>query len=191
MSRTGVRNGSLALVGILFGFCSIAGLRALRTTDTPSTTTLAQQETIFGGTDQPCGGTAEKTTPEEARQHVPYRLLTPTDDLANPRSMSAFWRCSTTEIEMDFSSGIRVYEDVNLAENPAVTWAAMAAEDPSYTSVGEVRGQPAALIDPMKDPYDTVNGSVSLVDDDTWIVVEGNGRISIQALQRVANSLQG
>lgn len=90
---------------------------------------------------------------------------------------------------MTFSSGIKTYLDVNGIKDPAVAWAGLAAQDPDYTFVGTARGQPAALIDPLKDPAGTANGSVTVVDDGLWIVVEGNGKASISDLTRVTNSL--
>ena len=90
---------------------------------------------------------------------------------------------------MQFSSGINIYLDVNTISDPAAAWAALAAADSFDTSVGTVRGQPAALIDPAKDSTGFGNGSVTLVDGSTWIVVEGDGTIPISSLESVAESL--
>jgi len=86
--------------------------------------------------------------------------------------------------------GVIIYMDVNTIVDPAAAWAALAYQDPYDTSVGMVAGHSAALIDPANDPTGTANGSVSLVEDGTWIVVEGNGQIPISDLEAIAASLK-
>lgn len=88
----------------------------------------------------------------QARANLPYKVLTPHDPLADQSNMQGVWSCGGTEIAMTFSSGIKAYLDVNGIKDPAVAWAGLAAQDPDYTFVGTAGGQPAALIDPLKDP---------------------------------------
>jgi hypothetical protein len=133
-----------------------------------------------------CGGPATEWTIAQAAAAEPYRVLVPHDVLAELSSMTHIWKCSATGIVEQFSSGINVIQAVNSIPNPAASWAALAAADPTSTSVGTVRGQPAALID----PGNGANGSVTVVDAGVWMVVEGNGKIPITDLQRVTNSLQ-
>ena len=91
-------------------------------------------------------------------------------------------------MEFQFPSGINIYLDQNGLSDPAATWKAMAAQDPTDTSVGAVQGQPAAFIDPAKSKGGA-NGSISFVVRGTWIVVEGNGSIPLSDLIRVTNGL--
>ncbi len=111
----------------------------------------------------------------------------PSDTLAGLSSLTGVSKCSSTEIVLQFQSGIKIYLDQNQISNPSATWQAMAADSPSDTSVGTALDVPAALIRPT--PGQT-NGSVSFVTNGTWVVVEGNGAISLDALVPVANSLQ-
>src|SRR6266566_3328978 len=110
---------------------------------------------------------------------LPYDVLMPNDSLADEKSLKASFQCSTTEIVLQFSSGVRVYEDVNTIKDPSAAWQGMASES-ADTSVGTVLGQPAALIDPFKGG--PANGSVTFVLNGTWIVVEGNGKASLDDL---------
>jgi hypothetical protein len=63
----------------------------------------------------------------------------------------------------------------------------MAADSPTDTSVGSIQGQPAALIDPEKAQ---ANGSVTFVQSGTWTVVEGNGKLTLDDLEKIASSLR-
>lgn len=115
--------------------------------------------------------------------------MVPHDSLASASNLTNVWRCPGEEVELDFSTGIKVLEDVNSISSPKAAWEALASQDPDYTSVGTVRGQPAALIDPARDPAGTALGSVTLVDGGVWMVVVGNGKLFLADLERVANSL--
>jgi hypothetical protein len=119
-----------------------------------------------------------------------YHVLMPHDPLANPSSLQGIWHCGTPGLQMHFTSGIRLYLDRNTMDDPAAAWRNEAAGDPTTTTVGTVQGQPALLIDPSNDPNNPANGSVTFVEGDTWLVIEGNGTIPITDLVRVANSLQ-
>ena len=137
-----------------------------------------------------CGAAAPEWTISKAAAAEPYQVLVPHDILADLSSITHVWNCGGSYIVEQFSSGINVYLELNNGAASATAWAALAAADPTTTSVGTVRGQPAALIDPDKDPTHQSNGSVTLVDAGVWIVVEGNGKIPITDLERVTNSLQ-
>ena len=116
--------------------------------------------------------------------------MMPHDALADTSSLSQPWKCGETEILLEFASGISVMENTNYIADPAAAWAALAKKDPSYTFVGNVLGQPAAFIDPDKSPGGTALGSVTFVDGDVWIVVVGNGQLSLDDLRRVAGSMR-
>lgn len=139
-----------------------------------------------------CDQTGQPTTVAQAASATPFTLLVPHDPVADTDStvsLVGVWQCPGSEIEMRFSSGITVWEDMNEIADPAAAWEALANQDPVDTSVGTVQGQPAALIDPAKSPADA-NGSVRFVVSGTWIVVEGNGQISIADLARVAETMR-
>jgi hypothetical protein len=139
-----------------------------------------------------CEETGQPTTLAQAAGASPFTLLVPHDPLADAGSTASLvglWQCSGSEIETRFSSGITVWEDTNDIPDPAASWKALADQDPVETSVGSVQGQPAALIDPAKSPGGA-NGSVTFVLSGTWVVVEGNGHISIADLIRVAESMR-
>jgi hypothetical protein len=94
-------------------------------------------------------------------------------------------RCSATELILEFSAGVKIYQDVNDIKDPEAAWKGLAS-DSSDTSVGSILGQPAALIDPVKAG---ANGSVTFVTNETWVVVEGNGKLALDDLERIASSL--
>jgi hypothetical protein len=174
--------------GLVLGLSVIAAASLLGGSSHPPTSVDVLRQGL-GDPTEPCGGVATASSLSAVTASVPYAVLVPKDRLAGIPSMTHVWSCGGPEVEMQFSSGINVYLDVNGIPDPAAAWAAMAAADSFNTSVGTVRGHPAALIDPAKDPTGYANGSVSFVEGNTWIVIEGNGRIPILALERVAESL--
>ncbi len=135
----------------------------------------------------PCGGPATAYSLAQAKASLPYQPLVPSDTLAALSSLTGISKCPSTEIVLQFQSGIKIYLDQNGISNPSATWQAMAADSPSDTSVGTAHGVPAALIRPTPGQ---ANGSVSFVTSGTWVVVEGNGEFPLDALVRIANSLQ-
>jgi hypothetical protein len=93
--------------------------------------------------------------------------------------------CPGGEVVLEFSSGANIYENANKIADPGAAWQSLAA-DSSDTTVATIQGQPAALTDPAKSH---AFGSVSVVLDGTWIVVEGNGSMDMDALVRAASGL--
>jgi hypothetical protein len=90
---------------------------------------------------------------------------------------------------LHFSSGIVVLENINTIADPAAAWERLAEDDSYDTSVGNIGGVPAALIDPKKS-YGA-KGSVTFVSSDgTWLVVLGDGKLSIEDLTRIATSMK-
>ncbi len=140
--------------------------------------------------DAPCQGRGDESTLAEAEAaSLPYQIFVPQDALADTTSMT-LWRCPGTGIEMRFTSGIKILLDQNGIKDPAAAWKTLAAHDAVDTSVDTVLGQPAAVIDPAKSPGGQALGSVTFVDNNTWIVVVGTGKIPVDSLLRVANSLR-
>jgi hypothetical protein len=114
-----------------------------------------------------------------------FQVFVPSDS-SFAGTLKAVANCPGGELVLEFSSGIRIYENTNVIPNPAAAWEAMAADSPLDTSTGSIQGQPAALIEPDKGG---ANGSITFVQGGTWIVVEGNGALSLDDLESVASSL--
>jgi hypothetical protein len=183
-----------ASFGVLVGLVVLTPLFLFfHDTASPPQRQPGQQSFDMGALVQPisvCGGPATEWTISQAAATEPYRVLVPDDVLADVSSMTHIWKCGGTGIVEQFSSGINISQAVNVISNPAASWAALAAADPTTTSVGTVRGQPAALIDPDKDPTHQSDGSVTVVDAGVYMLIVGNGKIPITDLERVTNSLQ-
>jgi hypothetical protein len=188
-ARRSERASLIAAVGFSLGLMSLLFFGQLRESHSKNQSHPVRDGNLLGGLDQPCGGNGTSLSLATASGTVPYKILVPQDAAASAASMTHLWKCQGTEVEMQFASGINILLDQNTIQDPAKAWSDMAAAQPTDTSVGTVRGQPAALIDPAADPTGGISGSVSVVDGNMWIVVEGNGRIPLATLERVANSL--
>ena len=141
-----------------------------------------------GAFGDPCDRFGQPTDLATASK-VGYTLFAPHDSLADPASpasLTGVRTCPGGEVEMKFSSGVTVIQEVNGISDPGKAWQRLASADPTSTSVGAVQGQPAALIQPGQGAM----GSVTVVLDGTIVWVVGDGQISITDLQRVAQSLQ-
>ncbi len=185
------RKNRAAAAGLIVGAVLLAASLATRSADRPG----AQVRQIGSGllltSDAPCQGRGDESTLAEAEAaSLPYQIFVPQDALADTTSMT-LWRCPGTGIEMRFTSGIKILLDQNGIKDPAAAWKTLAAHDAVDTSVDTVLGQPAAVIDPAKSPGGQALGSVTFVDNNTWIVVVGTGKIPVDSLLRVANSLVG
>lgn len=181
---------SSALIGLCLGLAVVAAatwpLLSGDANPTTGATGAAEVGRGIGTEDQePCLGNGKRIALEEAE--LPYVPLVPDDALANSSTSIGVWKCNgSTQTEQYFSSGVRIFEDENTLKDPEGAWQTMAKDSPSDTSVGEVLGQPAAVIT----PHDIAKGSVSVVLDNVWIVVEGNGKASAEELLKVARSLR-
>jgi hypothetical protein len=126
----------------------------------------------------------------QALTRLSYTLPMPHSQLADKATLRAIRVCSSTRRVLDFSTGIRMYTDVNDLVKPADNWRRVASSDPLEASVGSVDGASALLIDPAKDPTGSAKGSVTFVRGRVWIVVEGSGSQPLQTLVAVANSVR-
>jgi hypothetical protein len=142
------------------------------------------------GDGQPCAGHGSLVTLDDAAKTEPYQVLVPNDPLASTGSLLEIWKCTGNAVELRFKSGIHVLLDLNDIANPAAAWRAEAAQDEDLASVGIALNEPALLIDPARDPSGSATGSVTFVHGATWVVIEGNGSISLPNLVRVADSME-
>ena len=143
-------------------------------------------------TDRPCAGLSPTMESVESMERSQYfRLYLPNWEAADSETLEASWRCAAGSVELDYSTGIRVVEDVNSLTDPVSVYRNLAAQDPNTTSVGTVHGLPAMLIDPLAIPNEGARGVVGLVEPSgTLVLVEGNGRIPLVTLILVAQSLE-
>jgi len=156
---------------------------------TPPVTAVATASSGVGnGAFVPATQQCPASTLAHARAAVAYPLLVPHDEMASEESLSEVHLCPGDEAVLKFDSGIEVVQQSGGLDNPLRAWQRLAAQDPQDTSVGEARGQPAALIDALKDPPGTARGSVTVIDGH-WIWVIGNGAMPIADLVRVMDSL--
>lgn len=137
-----------------------------------------------------CNGQA--WTLDRARANVPYRVLEAHTDLANPSNMTHVWRCPDSQlaIALEYAPGVKVSLAPTTLDDPAAAWVALAAQDPGVVTVGTIRGVPGVFTDPAKDATGTAPGGVEFVEDGIQVAVIGNGRIPLDQLREVAESLR-
>jgi hypothetical protein len=139
---------------------------------------------------EPCWGLGTKVNIDQAREDMASQVLVSHSDLANEAYLSGIWECPGGVAWLTYSSGVSVTTTKNAFKDPASVWKNLAEQDPSFTFVGVVRGQPASLVDPAKAPADSdVAGGVEVVDDGLLITVTGNGEIALDDLVEVTESL--
>ena len=142
------------------------------------------------GTQLPCAGDGKQVSLADAQAEEAFHILFPTDVLANEDNLQAVWVCPADVVQLQFSSGVKITLQNNLAKDPAEAWKNLAEQDPTTTSIGIVRGQPASLIDPEKDPTHSIDGGVTVVDGGLQINVSGNGKLALDDLLQVTESLK-
>lgn len=137
-----------------------------------------------------CNGQA--WTLGRARANVPYRVLEAHTDLANPSNMTHVWRCPDSQlaIALEYAPGIEVSLAPTTLDDPEAAWVALAAQDPGVVTVGTIRGVPGVFTDPAKDTSGTAPGGVEFVENGIQVAVIGNGRIPLDQLREVAESLR-
>ena len=135
----------------------------------------------------PCNGT--QTTIADVRADIPFKLFRSHHSLANDSNLIAAWDCPGPQIALEYASGVMVYLSPNTYDNPSDVWATMAATYPEF-SVGVSRGKPASLINPAKSPNGTAAGGVDLVEGNIRVTVLGNGKIPLDDLKEMTESLR-
>jgi hypothetical protein len=124
---------------------------------------------------------------DAATAAMPFPLLLPDHALANTAELRQVWKCSDTQVALEFSSGVVIYQEVNTLADPVAVWQRMAERYPEF-SVATVRGNTASLADPTKAVG--AEGGVDLVEGNVRIIVSGDGKIPLTALVEVTESLR-
>jgi hypothetical protein len=125
---------------------------------------------------------------ENAVTKADYVVMLPDSNLASDDSLAQAWSCDDLGgIALEYKSGVIVYERLNDLKDPEATYRALADAYPEY-SVGESHGHVASLADPMK--FEGASGGVDFVIDGARYVVAGDGKIPLDQLIIVADSLQ-
>ena len=168
--------------GAIVGFVAVAMLIVVARTQEEGST--RGRDTAPISESDSCGPAVSL---DEATRAVPFQLLLPDHALANDESRTALELCSETFIQFRFSSGIVLTETVNTLEDPETVWERM-AKDYREFSVGSVNGLPASLADPSVD--DALGGVDLVTNDGARIIVTGNGKIPLEELVGVAESLR-
>jgi len=139
--------------------------------------------------DEPCSGEGTKVSVDQAKADESFPVLFPNTALADSNNLDGVWECPGAIVQMWFASGVHLSLQESAMKDPSDVWKRLAEQDPSTTSVGTVRGQPASLIDPAKDPTRSIGGAVVVVDDGVQITVTGNGKQALDDLIAVTESL--
>jgi hypothetical protein len=169
---------------LLFGLASTCAVAALTTIVSNRHPGANQGRLPIPIATEPCDGT--QTTLEDAEAAMTFPIELPDDTLANDSNLAETLRCSETQVAFRYESGVIVYLSDNTLQDPPDVWQTMASEYPEF-SMGIVRGVPASLADPTKG-IDTIGG-VDLVEDGVRLTVSGNGKIPLDDLIRVTESL--
>jgi hypothetical protein len=180
------------VASILIGI-GVAGFRSARTLGEvganrqQSYEETARRDTGFAfPSDSPCGPPVSLA---EAAEEQPFDIYMPEHSLASESNLAAISSCPQYDkVVMTFESGVILL--MEREEKPDHTlWARIAADHP-ITVVEEIRGVPAAVTDPAKDPSGATPGGIDLFEAGLLISVAGNGRIAISDLKAVAESLR-
>jgi hypothetical protein len=174
----------VAGVLVVLGVAAAVGVAATNA-ERPVTTQPVNENRVPNPIVGVCGGTPWSLA--EAASSMPFPMLMPNNPLASQPTLVQVWKCSDSQVALEFQSGVVVYLSVNTLKDPAAEWKAIAAEYPEF-SVGEVRGTVASLSDPTK--ASGAAGGVDLVEGGTRITVSGNGQIPLSDLIAVTESLQ-
>jgi hypothetical protein len=126
---------------------------------------------------------------EQAQSKVSFTVFMPNHLLASEANVTATHVCTSAdpkEVIVDFDSGIRLIIEDQGGGMPQ--WDKIAAQDPTMT-LGVVRGIAALLADPTKDPSGQTPGGVEFMENGVLVTVAGNGKIPLDDLVKVAESL--
>jgi hypothetical protein len=145
----------------------------------------------YAGPPEPahCGG--ELTTLDaELTRSKGYVILIPDTRVASSENLIATYQCPTGT-RFEFGSGLSVYLSETDISDPATAWKKAAEAAPEIYSVTEVRGYPAWIADPARDPSGVADGGVvAVMEDGTYVAVIGNGDIPLDDLISTAESLE-
>ena len=117
---------------------------------------------------------------------MPFTIELPDDPLANDATVKEVYECGPAHVAFVYESGVVVCLSENTLSDPEAVWQKMADLYPEF-STGVVRGIPASLVDPTK--ATGAEGGVDLVENGIRLTVSGNGKIPLDDLVRVAESI--
>jgi hypothetical protein len=136
-----------------------------------------------------CGGQRTSLVAEAAS--AAYTVLVPDTPIASTANLTATYDCGVGATRLEFSSGVSITFGLSNVTDPAKTWERLAATAPDIYSTATVRGVPAWLSDPAKDPTGVADGGVVFIlPSHTRVAVIGNEEIPLDDLISVAESLQ-
>jgi hypothetical protein len=152
----------------------------------PHTPMLQEGFPFFGKEGEPCLN-AEKVPLTELPGQVQVPVWMPKSADASLENLAGAWKCGT-EAALTFDSGVTVSYESGWSEvtDMRARWATL-AEERGGGEVGEVLGQPALIGSPgaVYPPGEVF----VVVDGDTLMWVEGDGKIPATELVDVANSI--
>lgn len=186
-------------IGFVIGTSRTDGVDRLRATQTaPSSTANAPGATTPTGsisanngqtrlaiTDPPCGTpTQQLLTLDGARAQLGDQLVLPTDPNANESNVDEVAVCPSETI-ITFATGVWVI----FMPAPTVTpdWKKAVAADANESQLGSVHGSDAWVITP--DQAIGRRGSVTFINGNAQVIVEGNSHLPADSLLQIAESL--
>lgn len=136
-----------------------------------------------------CGG--ELSTLAQVMAWADFQVLIPHDRLANDSNLDGLYICGASGLQIEYSSGVIIYESQNFIEDPEASWKRNASAYPNLESLTRVKGVLALATrsDPSVDPRVSPNGGLTLVIGDTYLVVGGTSGTPAADLERLVASL--
>lgn len=180
------------MISILFVALGVALVSALAITSMRSPHHLTQPQTTSVSRQQnnplvgPCNG--EEIAPAQIAKALPFPPYEPHDPLANSSNASRAWDCPGDDVIVEYESGISLDMGPNTMRDPEAAYAVLAAKYPREMEVGKARGTVALVANIY--PETGAVGGISVVEGDARLIVNGNGELSLQDLQRVMESLR-
>jgi hypothetical protein len=135
-----------------------------------------------------CGG-KQVMGLETALAEAPYSVTLPDSTLVSADMVAGVWDCPGDTTRIEFSTGLTLSLQRNTIKDPAASWERLARDDPTTTSVGDINGSPANLIDPETDPTHTAEGAAVWVVNGVHVVLIGNGKVPLAEIVTAAEAL--
>lgn len=180
------------VVGCLISSTSVAACASSSGEEASRTADDISSHVLFHGLNPQgaCGnGDGQVVGLDRAQSLVPYTISLPDAAAASRQNITKVSRCSSSEVVVTFASGVQLLTDISGLDDPSSEWKQLADSDPQEASVGSVGNLPALFVDPGADPSQTARGSVTFVANGTWMVLEGNGELTMDQLVDIARSI--
>lgn len=132
---------------------------------------------------------------EGLQKLAPFTVLVPASSIANRDNVQALSWCPENQLAReDFVTGISVIQLPTSLKDPEAAFESEtrsdANKDLQTDSVGTIRGYPALLTDPAKDPSGETPGGIKWVEQGILRLVGGNAKFSISDDEAVAESME-